>query len=75
MPSHHGGPIGGFAPGQHQAGPGGQGPSFNPGFGAGGQSDLPVPKPSGGNGVLIAIVLMLCAGAAVGGYFIIQHLG
>jgi serine/threonine protein kinase len=64
MGPHTGGPVGGFAPGAHAVG--------SQGYAAQG-GDLPLPKPPGGNGLLITIVLLLCAGAAVGGYFIVQH--
>lgn len=66
--AHQGGPIGGFAPGTHHDGPIGRGVGGAPG------PDLPLPRASGSGG-LIALVLVLCAGAAVAGYFLIQHFG
>ena len=70
MGQHQGGPVGGFAPGAHAGGPMGQG--YDPRYGRG--PDLPLPRAPGGNGLLITIVLLLCAGVAVGSYFLIQHL-
>ncbi len=68
---HGGGPVGGFAPALHHDGPIGRGP----GLGAEPPADLPVPRPAGGNGWLYAMVLVLCAGAALVGYLLIQRYG
>jgi hypothetical protein len=67
MDPHRGGPTGGFAPGTHALG--------TQGYSAQAGPDVPLPRPPRGNGLLITILLLVCAGVAVGGYFLVQHFG